>query len=344
MNILSLQKDGKVVFIPQTLEDLWIIKSITDIGDTISGQSFRRTRGNEADSESTRKPVFVSLAVEKFDFSVELNSLRFTGKIVDSKPQELAPIGEHHTLEIQLNKNYTIVKPQFYQHQLDLLHNNNSAFSVSVLLIALDDERASIFELTNIGTNDVATIDSGKHGKRYSGDFDFQEYFTQVFSVVSKFDCQIIIAGPGATKTKLSEYIKQRQKEKNILEINIQNTEKSSISELFTKAEVSRFFENSIVYKEQKVFEQFLENLGKDNKKVSYGLIEVSKSVDMGACETILISESLWKSDVDKIQELIKRADKQKVKVHIVDDTHEVSKSLKSFSGIIAVLRYPLSY
>ena len=39
MNILSLQKDGKLVFIPQTLEDLWVIKSITDIGDVISGSS-----------------------------------------------------------------------------------------------------------------------------------------------------------------------------------------------------------------------------------------------------------------------------------------------------------------
>lgn len=344
MNILSLQKDGKVTFIPQTLEDLWIIKSITDNGDTISGSSYRRIRGNEADSDSTRKPVFVSVSVEKFDFSKLLNSLRFTGKIVDSKPQELAPLGEHHTLEIQLNKAYTLIKPKFFEHQLELLTNNCSAFSVSIILVALDDEKASIFELTNIGTNDIATIDSGKHGKRYSSDFDFSEFFSSIFSIVSRYDSQIIVAGPGATKSKLSEFIKDKQKSIKILELNLSNTSNSSINELFSKAEVSRFFENSIVYKEQKIIEIFLENLGKDNHKVAYGLQEVSRALDIGACENILISETLWKKEMDKVSELIRKAETLKTKVHVVDDEHEVSKSLKSFGGIVSTLRYPLNF
>ncbi len=342
MNILSLQKEGKLIFIPQTIEDLWIIKSITDIGDTISGSSFRRVRGNEEDSESSRKPIFVSISIEKFDFSNELNSLRFTGKIIEGKPKELAPLGEHHTLEIQLNKSYTLTKPEFFSHQLDLL-KNSSAFSSSILLIALDDEKANIFELTNIGTNEITNIDSGKHGKRYSCDFDFSDFVNQIFSVVSRYDCQMIIAGPGATKTNLSSFLKQKNPKLKILEINISNTAKSSISELFTKEEVSRFFENSIVYKEQKIMETFLENLGKGNNKVTYAFLEVSKALELGACESILISEELWKKDMDKVQALIRKADSLKTKIHIVDETHEISKSLKSFGGIISILRYPLT-
>ena len=293
MNILSLQKDGKLVFIPQTLEDLWVIKSITDVGDVISGSSYRRIRGNEADNDSTRKPVFVSISIEKFDFSKELNSLRFTGKIVESKPEDLAPLGEYHTLEISLSKSYTLKKPQFFSHQLDLLQNNNSAISCSILLIALDDERANLFELTNIGIKELAVIDSGKPGKRYSSDFDFSNFFSEIFSIVSRYDCQIIIAGPGATKSKLSEFIKQKKSSFKILELAIQNTNKSSINELFSKKEVARFFKNSIIYKEQKILDAFLENLGKNNNKVAYGLQEVSIALDLGACENIMISERL---------------------------------------------------
>ncbi|HOZ35376.1 MAG TPA: mRNA surveillance protein pelota [archaeon] len=344
MNILSLQKDGKVIFIPQTLEDLWVIKSITDLGDVVSGSSYRRIRGNEADNESTRKPVFVSIAIEKFDFSKELNSLRFTGKIIDSKPEELAPLGEYHTLEISLSKSYTLKKPHFFSHQLDLLENNSSVFSSSILLIALDDEKSNIFELTNIGIKDIAVIDSGKPGKRYSSDFDFSSFFSEIFSIVSRYDCQIIIAGPGATRSKLSEFIKQKKSSLKILELSIQNTNKSSINELFSKEEVSRFFENSIIYKEQKVLDSFLENLGKNNNKVAYGLQEVSKALDVGACESIMVSEKLWKTELDKVQELIRKADIVKTKVHIVDEEHEVSKSLRSFGGIISTLRYPLSF
>lgn len=344
MNILSLQKEGKVTFIPQTLEDLWVIKSITDVGDIISGSSYRRVRGNEADNDSTRKPVYVSIAIEKFDFSKELNSLRFTGKIVESKPEDLAPLGEYHTLEISLSKTYTLKKPQFFSHQLELLENNKSAISSSILLIALDDEKANLYELTNIGIKDLAVIDSGKPGKRYSSDFDFSSFFSEIFSIVSRFDCQVIIAGPGATKSKLSEYIKQKNSAFKILVISIQNTNKSSINELFSKKEVSRFFKNSIIYKEQKILDSFLENLGKNNNKVAYGLQEVSKALDLGACENILISEKLWKTELDKIQELIRKADVVKTKVHVVDEDNDVSKALRSFGGIISTLRYPLTF
>ena len=339
MNIISLDKTGKLVFIPQNLEDLWIIKSIVDEKDIVSGQSYRRTRGNDADDESLRKPVFVSIEIEKFDFSNELNSLRFTGKIIESKPQELAPIGEFHTLEIQLNKSYTLKKEHFFDHQLELL-NSNSSLDNSIILIALDDEKACIFQITNTGTNDLAKINSGKHGKRYSSDFDNSEYFNQIFFVISKYENQIILAGPGNTKSKLSEFIRQKLTHSKLLEINIQNIDKSSIRELFKKPEVSRFFTNSIIYKEQKIFDEFLENLGKDNKKAIYGLKEIENAINAGAIETILVSEELWKKDLDKISELIKSAEKQKMKVHIIDGSHDTNKPLKSFGGIIANLRF----
>jgi len=341
MNIISLDKTGKLVFVPQNLEDLWIIKSITDSKDIISGQSYRRTRGNETDEESTRKPVFVSIEIEKFDFSEELTSLRFTGKIIESKPQELAPVGEYHTLEIQLNKSYTLSKEYFYSHQLDLL-NSNSSLEQSIILVALDDEKSNIFQLTNTGTTEITKIPSGKHGKRYSSDFDYSDFFNQILCVISRYDTQIILAGPGNTKSKLATFLKSKLKEPKLLEINLSNTEKSSIRELFKKKEVSMFFTNSIIFKEQKIFEEFLENLGKDNKKAIYGLKEIEQAVDFGAIETILVSEELWKKDLDKISELIKKADKQKMKVHIVDSSHETHRSLKSFGGIIANLRFAI--
>lgn len=342
MNIISLDKTGKLVFVPQNIEDLWIIKSVTDVKDKISGQSYRRTRGNEADDESARKPIFVSIEIEKFDFSSELNSLRFTGKIIESKPQELAPVGEFHTLEIQLNKTYTLEKEHFFKHQLDLL-NSNSSLEQSILLVALDDEKANVFQLTNTGTKELLKISSGKHGKRYSSDFDYSNYFNEIFSVVSRYDTQVIVAGPGNTKLKLSDVFKTKINNIKLLVINLSNTDRSSIRELFKKKEVSRFFTNSIIYKEQKILDDFLENLGKDNKKAIYGLKEIEKAIDFGAIETILVSEELWKKDLDKISELIKKAEKQKMKVHIVDSSHETNKPLKSFGGIIANLRYSIN-
>lgn len=339
MNVISLEKNT-LVFVPQSLEDLWVIKTISDVGDLISGQSYRRTRGDEQDDSSTRKSVFVSIAIEKFDFSNELTSLRFTGKIKESRPNELAPLDEYHTLEIQLNKTYSLNKEHFYEHQLDLLSSNT--LLQSVVVIVLDDEVANIFLLTNTDAKEITSVFSKKHGKRYASDFDFSTYYSEILQAISKFDTQIIIAGPGTIKSKLSSFLRNKIKSLKILEINISNTQKSSFQELFKKPEVSNFFKNSIVYKEQKIFDKFLENLGKDNKKAIYGLQEIESAINYGSIETILVSEELWKKNIDDISLLIKNAEKQKMVVHIVDSTHDTHSAIKSFGGIIANLRYSL--
>lgn len=341
MNIISLDKT-KLVFVPQSLEDLWIIKTITDKNDTLSGTSYRRTRGNENDDSSERKPVFVALTVEKFDFSSELNSLRFTGKVCFSKPEELIPLGEYHTLEINLNKTYTLSKNYFYRHQLDLL-NSSSFLEHSIILVSVDDEKANLYKLTNTGVSEITEIYSGKHGKRYFSEFDYSNYFNQIHSILINYDSQLIIAGAGNTKSKLSSFIKAKNKSTKILEVNLSNRDRSSVTELFKKPEISRFFTNSIVYKEQKIFDKFLENLGKDNRKAIYGLKEIEEAINFGAVDTILISENLWKEDIDNISEVIKKAESLKIKIHIVDSTHDIHNSLKTFGGIIAILRFAYS-
>ena len=340
MQIIKLTKEGELVFVAQTIEDLWAIKTIANTEDVISGLSYRRQKGAEETNDSERKPVFVHICIEKYDFSESLKSLRFTGKIIDSKPLEFAPVGDYHTLEVLLNKTYTLKKPSFFKHQIELLENTSKTNS-NVLVIVLDDECANIYKLSDIGVNDFARIFSGKTGKRYSSNYNSKEYFLEIEKIIPT-NLPIIVAGCGYTKKQFVEFIKPKIKQE-ILEVNIQNTSRSSISELFKKPEVSKFFENSIIYKEQKIFDLFLENLGKDNKKAIYGLKEIIKAIEMGAIENILVSEKLWQENINEIQEIIKTAEKINAKVHIVDSKHEISRSLNSFSGVVANLRFAIN-
>lgn len=340
MQIIKLTKEGELVFVAQTIEDLWVIKTITNTNDIISGLSYRRQKGIDDTKDSERKPVFVHISIEKYDFSESLKSLRFTGKIIDSKPLEFAPIGDYHTLEVQLNKTYTLKKPSFFKHQLDLLENTSKSNS-TVLVLVIDDECSNIYKLSDLGVNEIATIYSGKTGKRYLSNYNIKEYFLEIEKIIPN-NLPIIVAGCGHTKKKFIEFIKPKIKQE-ILEVNIQNTSRSSISELFKKPEVSKFFKNSIIYKEQKIFDKFLENLGKDNKKAVYGLKEITKAIEIGAIENILVSEKLWQENLNEIQEIIKKAEKINAKVHIVDSKHEISRSLNSFSGIVANLRFAIN-
>lgn len=344
MNIIKLDRSGEIVFVPQTIEDLWIIKSVADKDDLIKGQSYRRQRVDET-SESSRKPVFVAVKIEKFDFSDELDSLRFTGIVVESSPSELAPLGEHHTLEIKLDQKYVLQKQNIFQHQIDFL--KDSSKSVAHLTIAvIDNELATIFEIGKTGIKEIAEISSGKSGKRYSQSSDSTDYFEKIFAIIFKQfragEFQLIIAGPGHTKSNLSNFLKSKSelKQAKMIEVSIQNTSKSSIAELFSKKEVASFFEDSFIYKEQQFLSDFQMHLGKNDGKAIYGLKDISIAIDLSSVESIMISENLWKSDIDKIQELIRKAESSKISVHVVDAKHDTIKALDSFGGIIAILRY----
>jgi len=341
MNVIHLNKKEKeIVFILQTLEDLWVLKSIVEIGDVIKGTSYRRSKIDET-GDSKRIPIFVSINIEKFDYSSSSNSLRFTGKIIESRPEEVAPIGDHHTLEISIGEKYTLLKKNLYDHEIELIKNSNTITN-KVFLITIDDEKADTFILSDIGIKEMATIPSGKHGKRYSDNFDYSPFFEKIFDLIKETEYQIIIAGPGHVKILFSNYVKNRNNKIKTLEIQISNTSKSAINELFSKKEVSKFFENSIIYKEQEMLDTFKEYLGKSNGRAIYGFSIIEKTISTGAIELLLISEKFWKDNLDKVQTLIKNAEKVKTRVHIVDNDHPTIETLRSFGGIVGILRYKL--
>jgi stalled ribosome rescue protein Dom34 len=165
----------------------------------------------------------------------------------------------------------------------------------------------------------------------------------EIYDVIGKHESQIIVAGPGHTKSRLREYIKNKNSKLNILAVKIQNIDNSALNELFTKKEVYKFFENSILFKEENLLNLFLENLGKNNGKSIYGLVDIKKSILQGACESILVSEKLWKTNIDEIQNLIKNAEKIKANVHIVEEKSKKNiHAINSFGGIIANLRFKI--
>ena len=347
MKIITINKKEKTIkFVAEKLEDLWTLKTITSQGDIISGSTFRRQKDDET-SSSTRKPVFVSVAIEKFDYSDSHDTLRYTGKIIFSNPKELAPLGDHHTVEIELNQPYTLQKKNLFLHEIELLKRRTD--DSCIFLITLDLERAYLFKIKSTGFSEITSIDSNISGKRYKTDTKKEDYFKEIYETINNLISnnnkhnQIIVAGPGHTKAELISYIKEKNKSFKLLEINLQNISKNSVYELFSKKEVSRFFEESIIFKENKILEDFKKNLGKNNNIVIYGLKDVFQAVSLGACKEILVSEKLWRENLDKIQEIILLAEKQKTNISVVDLKHEeIIKTITSFGGIIANLRYTI--
>ena len=73
-------KKGEIKIQVTSLEDLWYLSNIIDSGDEVSGRTFRKIKiGDDSDKnvKVVKKPVSLSIIVEKVEFHKYNHSLRF---------------------------------------------------------------------------------------------------------------------------------------------------------------------------------------------------------------------------------------------------------------------------
>jgi len=188
----------------------------------------------------------------------------------------------------------------------------------------------------------------------------------------------IIVGGPGFTKDKLIEdnFIHQELQEKIVAKESTDFSGEEGLEELVTKAEDS--IEDSQVIKEKNLVQEFFDNLEKENGKSEYGPERVKEALDMGAVETVLISEStelyyaefkcendhhehLFEAEAsipeekeceecnhgmelveisDIVDEFGEKAEEMSSDLEIIGNEHEEGRRLENMGGVAAILRY----
>ena len=188
----------------------------------------------------------------------------------------------------------------------------------------------------------------------------------------------IIIGGPGFTKDKLIEddYIHQELQEDIVAKESTNFSGEEGLEELVSKAEDS--IQDSQVVKEKNLVTEFFENLEKENGKSEYGPERVKEALDVGAVDTILISESTElyyaefecpeghedhmfeaKAEIpeekechecnqdleltelaDIVDAFGEKAEEMSSDLEIIGNEHEEGRRLENMGGIAAILRY----
>ena len=85
--------------------------------------------------------------------------------------------------------------------------------------------------------------------------------------------------------------------------------------------------------------QKFLLSLAHDRSKVTYGLEHVNKAIDLGAVDTVLISEQMPDADVEKLEEKAKMFNTKVVIISV--DTRE-GVQLREMGRVAALLRFPI--
>lgn len=149
----------------------------------------------------------------------------------------------------------------------------------------------------------------------------------------------ILVGGPGPTKYEFidGDYITGDVKKKVIGIRDLSYTEEFGLQELVDKSQ--DILAQEEIADEKKIVNRFLELLATRQVIVSYGEAHVKKCLELGAVETLLLSESL--SD-EKIEEFEIIAKQFNTEVKIISTETREGAQLRDLGRFGAILRYEI--
>ncbi|WP_406532253.1 mRNA surveillance protein pelota [Methanobrevibacter sp.] len=344
-------KEGIVEVVPQTLDDLWHLSHIVEVGDNASSKTTRRIQDNTGDKlrsdRGVKKTFYLGLDIENISFHLFTGKLRLTG-VITRGPEDLIPLGSHHTLEVKLNTPLTIKKEKWPKWAIKRLNQAiDASKKLSALIIVLEDDTATIGLMRQFGIEYYGPIKGNVSGKRIldkNRQKNIVQFYEKVIESIEKFDYieNIIIAGPGFVKNDFYDYIKDKHKDLAKIAI-IESTGSGGrvgISEVLKKGTVEKLTSENRVALEMMAVDNLLSQIGKNSSKIAYGLKETTNAINLGAVSELLILDTKVASE--NMGDLMDMVENMKGEVLVISSEHEGGKQLESLGGMAAILRYEI--
>ncbi len=346
------EKEGIVEIVPETLDDLWHLSHIIEVGDNASSKTTRRIQDTSGDKirgdRGVKKTFYLGLDIENVSFHLFTGKLRLTG-VITRGPEDLIPLGSHHTLEVKLNTPITIKKERWPKWAIKRLNQAIEASKkLSAIIVVLEDDTATLGLMRQYGIEYYGPIKGNVSGKRIvdkNRQKNIVQFYEKVVESIEKFDSiqNIIIAGPGFVKNDFYDYIKDKHADLAKISI-IEPTGsggRNGISEVLKKGTVEKLTSENRVALEMGAVDNLLTEIAKNSSKVAYGLRETKKAVDLGAVSQLLILDTKVASE--NMGDAMDMVENMKGDVMVISSEHEGGKQLESLGGMAAILRYEIA-
>ena len=345
------EKEGIVEVVPETLDDLWHLSHIVEVGDNASSKTTRRIQDNTGDKlrsdRGVKKTFYLSLDIENVSFHLFTGKLRLTG-VITRGPEDLIPLGSHHTLEVKLNTPITIKKERWPKWAIKRLNQAIEASKkLSAIIVVLEDDTATLGLMRQFGIEYYGPIKGSVSGKRIvdkNRQKSIVQFYEKVIESIEKFDSiqNIVIAGPGFVKNDFYDYLKDKHSDLAKIAI-IEPTGsggRNGISEVLKKGTVEKLTSENRVAFEMSAVNNLLTEIAKNSSKVVYGLKETKNAINLGAVSQLLILDTKVASE--SMGEAMDMVENMKGEVMVISSEHEGGKQLESLGGMAAILRYEI--
>jgi len=328
-------KKKTIIITPETKDDLWLLDSIIEKGDLISGTTTRKIKKGDSNEKQSVSKKKITLEIKAEEIKLSENSLRINGKTIIEK--EDIPKDSYHTIDIQPNSKIKITKTEILNIQIKKL-KESSKERPKILIAVMDREEASFALMMEYGFDylgDIKGIVQKKndYGKKQKTNDFYKEIANQIEEYAKRYKTNKIIL---ASSSFWKDEVAKRTKLKLTL-ATCNTTGKEGINEVLKRPEIKKVIEEEASFKEADLVEKLLEKISKQEPN-SYGLKEVEQAITNRAIKQLLILDNLIKKD--GIKQLMKDTEKIKGEVHIISHKSDAGKKLKGLSGIASINRF----
>lgn len=331
------------MFTAKTLEDLWFLTKILAASDVVSGYSFRRFKTETTRAESgEKKKVHIQLKLSSVEFSESVNKLRLTGVILSGTPEEFVQVGEHHTLDVELNNQFVLYR-NLTAYEKAMVQESSKLVAETVLIIVIDEKKALFAEVKTQGVKFKGEVQNHA-SKRQTKEFDSmrKQFYTEVLGVLNNFPHRVVVAGPGFEKDSFKKYLleKNYSLEKISFE-HCSSTEETAVYELLKNGLLEKIFKDQRVARAFKALEEFKLHLAKEDGYTVYGIKDVKNALQMNAVSKLLVLDELMRKT--EFQGVIGEAKNAGAEIIVFDSSDDAGKEFSTFK-LAAMLRFKLAW
>ena len=326
---------GEMRLFPESLDDLWHLEHLVAPGDLVFATTMRAV---ESVSDKLRpdkpekRPVRLGIRVERTEFHKFANRLRITGIIEQGEET-----GSYHTLNIEPGYEISVIK-RWRPVDLERIDRAvKASVYEAVHILTIEEGEAELFRMRQFGPESVFTVTSGS-GKE-SGTEARSGFFERVASQCAGITGPFVIAGPGFIKDDFARYLRSANPElyARSLVVETRRIGGGAVQDVIGLGILERIHEDIQLGNEVRLLSELLSRIAQ-GLPAAYGKAEVQKAIDFGACERLLVSDTLLRDDA--VIHMMDRAELQNAGIVVFSSTFEPGKQLEGLGGIAALLRY----
>jgi protein pelota len=356
---------GEAKMVAEEGEDLWHAFNLIREGDLVTATTFRKvSRDNGVGSESERIKLKLTIKVEGIEYDGEGHQIRLKGRNITEN--EHVKLGAYHSLELELQRAFTLAKDKWDALDVERIKQcTDPAASADLAVLLITEGLANLCLVGRTCTITRAKIEVNmprKRGAAAAGyDKAIENFYSRAFAaVVRHVDWEIVkclvIAGPGFAKDGFKDYLdlEAQRKDVRVLILNkskivlasASSAYRHALKEVLASPAIASQIKDTKAAQEVNALGDFMTMLGTDPARAFYGPGHVRAAHELGAIDTLLISDSLFRT-ADPIMRtkyaaLVEEVESGGGKALVFSGAHSSGEQLNQLTGVAAILRFPL--